>query len=416
MLLTFTKIGKDVFPEATMAMLNMTEKFGNMEQASIQLGKALNDPVQGVGALRRVGVMLSDEQEAQIKNFVAVGDIASAQKVILSELETEFGGLAVAAGQTTAGQIEIARNSFAALKDEIGVQLLPVITEFFTELNAFVSDPAVREDLVAIAKDMASALMQLAKDGLPVIKELLDKFKNLPQPVKDAAGGFLLLLAAVGPVLMILGGLVTGIGAVVGAIGLLPAALIAAVGALVGVIATMGQQAMSTVWLIYATIGAVFALIANRIMTAIQNALNWIASKVGEAKTIGVNLVNALRDGVLSAAQGLINAVKITVSNAINEAKKLLKIKSPSAVFEDIGKNVMLGMAGGIESANKLPQTAMNFSGLTNTAAGISAPVSGPGGGATVIVNYSPVVSLADEAEARTKLLPYIREALRAVQ
>ena len=83
MLLTFTNIGKNVFPVATEAMLNMAEKFGSVEEASIQLGKALNDPISGVTALRRVGVMLSNAQEQQIKNFMATNDIASAQKVIL---------------------------------------------------------------------------------------------------------------------------------------------------------------------------------------------------------------------------------------------------------------------------------------------------------------------------------------------
>jgi hypothetical protein len=107
MLLTFTNIGKDVFPAATEAMLNMAQKFGSMDAASVQLGKALQDPIAGVAALRRVGVMLTDAQEKQIKQFIKVGDIASAQKVILGELNTEFGGLAVAAGQTLAGRMDI---------------------------------------------------------------------------------------------------------------------------------------------------------------------------------------------------------------------------------------------------------------------------------------------------------------------
>ena len=119
MLLTFTKIGKDVFPLATEAMLNMAEKFGSMESASIQLGKALNDPVGGVTALRRVGVMLSDQQEQQIKDFMAVNDIASAQKVILKELETEFGGLAKAIGNTPEGKFAKLKNSFDDLMERL---------------------------------------------------------------------------------------------------------------------------------------------------------------------------------------------------------------------------------------------------------------------------------------------------------
>lgn len=128
MLLTFTKIGRDVFPEATEATLNMAQKFGNMETAAVQVGKALNDPITGVTALRRVGVSLTAAQEEQIKKFVELGDVASAQRVILAELSTEFGGLARAAGETAAGQIDIFNNKIGALKEKVGTSLVSLLT------------------------------------------------------------------------------------------------------------------------------------------------------------------------------------------------------------------------------------------------------------------------------------------------
>ena len=62
MLLTFTNIGKDVFPKATETMLDMatamnsgmTPSAEQLKGVSIQLGKALNDPVEGISALSRV--------------------------------------------------------------------------------------------------------------------------------------------------------------------------------------------------------------------------------------------------------------------------------------------------------------------------------------------------------------------------
>ena len=141
MLLTFTRIGKDVFPIATEAMLNMAEKFGSIESASIQLGKALQDPVKGVTALRRVGVMLTDEQEAQIKKFMAVNDVASAQKIILGELETEFGGLALAMGQTTGGAIVRLKNAFGEFKETLGRGLLPVFQRFVDLVTKKMGEP-----------------------------------------------------------------------------------------------------------------------------------------------------------------------------------------------------------------------------------------------------------------------------------
>lgn len=137
MLLTFTKIGKDVFPAATEATLNMAQKFGSVEQAAMQIGKALNDPIAGVSALRRVGVALTDQQEAQIKQFMAVGNVAAAQKLILGELNTEFGGLAQAAGTTLAGKLTILRNRFLNIAEGVGMKLIPYISKGLDILVAF---------------------------------------------------------------------------------------------------------------------------------------------------------------------------------------------------------------------------------------------------------------------------------------
>jgi hypothetical protein len=153
MLLTFTNIGRDVFPAATEAMLNMTAKFGSMDAASVQLGKALNDPIAGVTALRKVGVQLTDAQEAQIKKFVELGDVASAQKVILGELQTEFGGLAKAMGDTTEGKFNKLKNSIGNLAETIGGALLPVLGDAADALNLLFTAGTTVNDMVKKEKE-----------------------------------------------------------------------------------------------------------------------------------------------------------------------------------------------------------------------------------------------------------------------
>jgi uncharacterized phage infection (PIP) family protein YhgE len=122
--LTFTNIGRDVFPETVKAVQDVSTAMGqDLNQSAIQVGKALNDPVEGLSALRRVGIQFSDAQERQIKNFVELNDIASAQGIILTELNRQFGGSAEAARAADGGIIALG-NSFGDLKETFGGFLL----------------------------------------------------------------------------------------------------------------------------------------------------------------------------------------------------------------------------------------------------------------------------------------------------
>lgn len=128
MLLTFTKVGSEIFPQATKATLDMARQFGgDAQQNAIRLGKALNDPIQGITALSRIGVQFSDVQKQQIQNFMDAGDIMSAQKVILGEITTQTGGAAEAYGKTFAGQINILKASFDDLKEGLGQLIMTAL-------------------------------------------------------------------------------------------------------------------------------------------------------------------------------------------------------------------------------------------------------------------------------------------------
>ncbi len=138
MLLTFTKIGKDVFPQATEAMLNLATSMGtDVKDAAIQLGKALNDPAVGVTALQRVGITMSAAQKDQIEQFVAVGDAAGAQRIILGELETQFGGLARAVAETGTGKLIQFQNQIGDLREELAGPLMGAMGNTINIFGAF---------------------------------------------------------------------------------------------------------------------------------------------------------------------------------------------------------------------------------------------------------------------------------------
>lgn len=128
LLLTFTQIGSDTFPRAQKAILDVsTAMKQDLKESTVQVGKALNDPIQGITALHRVGVEFSDSQKAMIKNFVNTNQLAKAQGVILDELNREFGGSAEAAGTTFSGKMAILQNSFNDFLKVAGQQAIPVL-------------------------------------------------------------------------------------------------------------------------------------------------------------------------------------------------------------------------------------------------------------------------------------------------
>ncbi len=113
LLLTFTNIGKGVFPQATQSILDVSQAMGqDLKSSAIQVGKALGDPLTGMTALQRIGVTFSASEKEQIKTMMAHNNIIGAQKVILKELSTEFGGSAQAAAKTFGGQMGILKNTF----------------------------------------------------------------------------------------------------------------------------------------------------------------------------------------------------------------------------------------------------------------------------------------------------------------
>jgi|TARA_Y100000296_G_scaffold45926_1_gene52662 hypothetical protein len=156
LMLTFTQIGRDTFPEAIQASLNLSEAMGqDLQQTVIQIGKALNDPIQGMSALRRVGIQLSEQQQNQVKDFVNMNDVASAQKVILEELETQFGGMAVSATQTATGALIQLKNSWGDLLEMIGEKIAPTLDTVVQSLsNITLAMMSEREQEIAILQKL----------------------------------------------------------------------------------------------------------------------------------------------------------------------------------------------------------------------------------------------------------------------
>lgn len=120
LLRTFTNIKGTNFISTTKMIQDMTVSFGTLESNATLVGKALQDPIKGLSAMSRVGVAFTEDQKELIKSLVEGGEVAEAQRVILGELETQFGGSAAAAKDTLGGAITSMLNDFGDLQETIG--------------------------------------------------------------------------------------------------------------------------------------------------------------------------------------------------------------------------------------------------------------------------------------------------------
>jgi hypothetical protein len=164
-LATFTSIrnevgkGNDIFTQATKVTLDMSVALGeDLKNANIQVGKALNDPIRGITALRRVGVSFTQQQQDQIKTLVESGDKLSAQKIILRELATEFGGSA-AAQATASDKLKVV---WGNLEETLGRKLLPAVNAFSTWLQTK-GIPAIASAADWVQTSLVPALQNLAR-------------------------------------------------------------------------------------------------------------------------------------------------------------------------------------------------------------------------------------------------------------
>lgn len=172
LLLTFTKIrnetgrGNDIFDQATVAMLDLSVAMGkDLNSSAILVGKALNDPVKGASALSRAGVQLTQAQKDQIAAFVESGRVLEAQKIILAELTTQFGGSAEAAGKTLPGQLNILKQTFRNLAGELAASFLPSVARAATALINFLGEfaraPTLKAKVQLITGSIDSAFQRI---------------------------------------------------------------------------------------------------------------------------------------------------------------------------------------------------------------------------------------------------------------
>ncbi len=145
-LLTFTNIAGEQFDRTQKAALDLATRLGgDLKSASIQLGKALNDPIANLSALSRSGIQFSKEQKEVIKSLAETGELAKAQGIILDELEKQYGGSAEAAAKADGGITQLG-NAIGDLGEQIGKVVTQMIAPMIKRVRTLVEGFANLDD------------------------------------------------------------------------------------------------------------------------------------------------------------------------------------------------------------------------------------------------------------------------------
>lgn len=177
-LLTFTQVSGPIFDETIMRAADLSAVFGtDLQGATMQLGKALNDPIKGLSALSRSGVSFTAEQKEMIKAMVEGGDVAGAQRVILDELAVQFGGTAEASADSTAR----ISGAFGELKEGIGAGLITALDGVTPALMTLATDLlGPMQEIGAVLGDLAGPLLEAFGPAVEVlIRQFADVLVNI---------------------------------------------------------------------------------------------------------------------------------------------------------------------------------------------------------------------------------------------
>lgn len=380
LLLTFTKVrnemgkGNDIFDQATLAAANMSAAMGtDLQGATLQLGKALNDPIKGVTALGRAGVQFTQQQKDQIKTLVESGDTLGAQKIILGEMQTQFGGAAAAAADPLARLQVIAGN----LGEKVGGLLLPYVEQFAT----FVSDraiPAIEGFIDTMGPKLAPVIAAVrgffaaGAEGQSKFAPLVTFFQTQLVPafgrIVEAVRGFVTvalpiaqafvagMMARIAPMMPQVRAIFTAIGQIVTSVMGLVQAVIQRVTAIVsGIWSRWGTQIMN------------FAAGAFRFVISIVTAALKIVQ--GVIKTVTAVIKgdwSGAWAGIKQIVSGAWDAIKAIVSAALTLVKGIVSgawtaIKTgTAAMWAAVRSAIAEKIAGIVETVKSIPGRVVN--------------------------------------------------------
>jgi hypothetical protein len=229
----------------------------------------------------------------------------------------------------------------------------PIIAELYDAIVAQLASPETQAQLGTLATvftllaDILVGIVALAINGMKVqFQAFYDTFTIVWPYIKTAIGIWMTIMKPLQDLV----------------IGVLSAISLVLKGDFLGAWDTVKLAVMTFI----STINTAIATFATEAVTKVTGMISTLAT---EATKVGTSIANGIAKGISNAQQAVINALIGACNSAIEAAKKLLGISSPSKLFADqIGYQMSAGMAAGI--IRGVPDITGAIGGATGAAVG----------------------------------------------
>lgn len=382
-----------VFNRATSAAFDLAAAgFGEASQNATQLGKALQEPLKGMAALRKSGSLTVADMERIGKRYRQTGNLLEAQNSILKAVEKQVKGVAAA----TATESSKMKVSWSELMESIGRTVLPTFSK-----------------IVARVQQIIGVFQQFAEENPNVVK---------------AIGAIGVALLAFGATVKLITATMTVLNTVMA---INPFVLIAGAVIAVAVLIYRNWDSIKSFFVrTWNFIKALFWKVVDwikewvmlflrpiddlikywyqivgffkKLWTLVKqpflDMVDWVMNLGKEFLKAGENIVNMIVQGIKNKANAAVDAIK-DVAKQVRDFFPFSPAKRGPLM--DIHKvKIVETIADSVKPAplvKKMQTTAQLALNAVNKPGGISARPSA-GGGAPVSVNFAPQITLSGTA------------------
>ena len=291
---------------------------------------------------------------ALMEGLSAPGNIESIMAAVQTIIETLLSTATTVIPQLLVMGNDILRSIISGISEALPT-LIPMAAELVsaivTTIAGFLPENLqVGMDLLMAVGDGLMAALPTLLGMLPTIIEAL---------VNVLLGNYLLFIQAGTTLFESLlgdGNLNTIITALVATLPAIFDALIGTIIEAIPLFVTAGFDLL--VALVENTPGIILALI-SAIIDIEDAMLQELANLIVKFEDIGGQIMQGLADGIVNAGDAVVSTAKGVLDKIPQGAKDLFKINSPSKLFEGYGEYLDMGLALGIESNADVPQSAM---------------------------------------------------------